>query len=261
MPAPSHQPRNQSLVRGIGLLRAIAARSSGASVADLAEAVDIPRTTASRLLATLEELGVAERLPRSRRWIVGAEVARLGRAADPFATLRERAQPLLGSIAAEVGESAMIGVVHGNWDTEIITQADAPNLVGTTNWLGERFAGALHASAFGKLALATLPDDQIQVTLGSEFPSLTAATITSADALIDHLHAVREQGYALTNDELEIGLTALAVAIDDVDALRSSSAHVLGVSVSGPSARIAPSRYGEIVELLARCAAKLASPR
>jgi IclR family acetate operon transcriptional repressor len=261
MPAPPHQPRNQSLVRGIGLLRAVAARPQGASVAELAQSVDIPRTTASRLLATLEELGVTERLPRSRRWIVGAEVARLGRAADPFATLRERAQPLLESIAAKVGESAMIGVVHGNWESEIVAQADAPNLVGTTNWLGGRFAGALHASAFGKIALATVPDDQIRASFGPEFPSLTAATITSADALIEHLHEVREQGYASTADELEIGLAALAVPIDDEHTLRFSSAHVLGVSVSGPSARITPDRYGEIVDLLARCAATLGSER
>jgi DNA-binding IclR family transcriptional regulator len=261
MPAPPHQPRNQSLVRGIGLLRAIAAQSSGASIAELAQSVDIPRTTASRLLATLEELGVAERLPRSRRWIVGAEVARLGRAADPFATLCERAQPLLESMAAEVGESVMIGVVHGNWETEIVIQADSPNLVGATNWLGQRLGGASHASAFGKLALATFPDDQIQPIVGTEFPRLTAATITTVDALIDHLHTVREQGYATTNDELETGLTALAVAIDDEQILRSSSAHVLGVSVNGPSARITPGRYSEIVDLLTRCAATLVSHR
>jgi len=259
MPAAPHQPRNQSLVRGIGLLRAIAARPPGASVAELAESVNIPRTTASRLLATLEELGVAERLPRSRRWIVGAEVARLGRAADPFATLRERAQPLLESIAAEVGESAMIGVVHGNWETEIVIQVDAPNLVGVTNWLGRRLGGALHASAFGKLALATFPDDEIEPILGAEYPGFTEATITTVDALIDHLHVVREQGYAITNDELETGLTALAVAIDDVQILQSSSAHVLGVSVNGPSARITRDRYQDIADLLTRCAQTLAS--
>jgi DNA-binding IclR family transcriptional regulator len=261
MPTPPHQPRNQSLLRGIGLLRAIAARPPGASVAELAESVGIPRTTASRLLATLEELGVAERLPRSRRWIVGAEVARLGRAADPLATLRERAHPLIQAIATDVGESAMVGVVHGNWDTEIVVQADAPNLVGTTNWLGERFAGALHAAAFGKLALATVPDDQIQASFGTEFPRFTARTITTPDALIEHLHAVRKQGYASTNDELELGLTALAVPIDDEHTLRFSSAHVLGVSVSGPSARITPGRYEEIVDRLMRCAATLASDR
>ena len=183
MPIARHQPRNQSLVRGIALLRAIAKSSPGASAADLAEAVGIPRTTVSRLLATLEELGIVERLPRSRRWIVGSEVARLGRAADPFAALRERGQPLIESIAAEVGETAMIGVVHGNWESEIIIQADAANLMGTTNWLGQRFGGALHASAFGKLALAAFPDDKIRARFGPEFPSFTAATVTSVDAL------------------------------------------------------------------------------
>lgn len=259
MPGPRHQPRNQSLVRGIALLRAIAARSPGASITDLAESVDIPRTTVSRLLATLEELGVVERLPRSRHWIVGAEVARLGRAADPFAALRERAQPLLESIAAKVGETAMIGVVHGNWESEIIIQADTANLVGTTNWLGQRFAGALHASAFGKLALAAFPDDEIRARFGAEYPSLTAATITTADALIEHLRSVREQGYATTSDELEIGLTALAVTIEDEDALQSSSAHVLALCVTGPTARITPSRYGEIADRLMRCAATLAN--
>ena len=76
---------------------------------------------------------------------------------------------------------------------------------------------------------------------------------------IEHLRAVRSKGYATTSDELEIGLTALAVAIEDEDALKSSSARLLAVGVSGPSARITPSRYGDIADRLTRCAVTLAN--
>jgi DNA-binding IclR family transcriptional regulator len=259
MTVTPRQPRNQSLVRGVGLLRALAGRPGGATVAELAEAVGIPRTTASRLLATLEELGVAERLPRSRGWIVGAELARLSREADPFARLRERARPVLETVSDEVRESAMVSVVHGNWETETVVQVDAPNLVGATNWLGQRFGGVLHASAVGKLALAQLTDDEIRARFASPLRALTPGTLTEADALIAHLHGVREQGYAATIDELETGLTAVAVPIDDEYTLRFSSARVLSVSISGPSARLTSDRYAELLAILRRSAGALAS--
>src|SRR5438445_754339 len=90
-------PRNQSLVRGAELLRALANRPKGASVAEVARAVGLPRTTVTRLLATLAEIGFAERVDSS--WIVGREVMRLGRAADPFRLLIDVARPLLDNLA------------------------------------------------------------------------------------------------------------------------------------------------------------------
>src|SRR5713226_7313460 len=90
-PRNASLPRNQSLFRGAELLRALANRPQGASVAELSRSVDLPRTTVTRLLATLAEIGFAER--SGSRWLIGRELMRLGRAADPFRRLIDVSRP------------------------------------------------------------------------------------------------------------------------------------------------------------------------
>jgi IclR family transcriptional regulator, acetate operon repressor len=247
--------RNQSLVRGVALLQALAEKPLGSSVAELSEATGLPRSTTARLLATLEELDVATHV--SAGWVVGNEVARLGRVADPFAALRDRSRDQLARLSAEVGESSMISVVHSNWDTETIVQTDVENLVGTTTWLGVRHGGVLHASAVGKLALAALSDDELQDRLRGRLQRFTSRTMTDAATLTRHLDGVRRQRYATTVDELELGLTAIAVPLAHAATTRRSSALVLSVSVSGPSSRLTKERFPAIVRATTEAAAAL----
>ncbi|MQA08949.1 MAG: helix-turn-helix domain-containing protein [Pseudonocardiaceae bacterium] len=248
--------RNHSLIRGMGLLRALAARPSGATVPELAEVTDLPRSTIARLLATLHELGAVERQD-SRVWILGPEVARIGRVADPFQALRERGYETVRRLSQEFHESAMIAVVYENWETETILQADAPNLVGATSWLGKRHGGVLHAAATGKLALARLSDDELRRHV-TPLRAFTSATITSVDALAEELERVRAQGWATTIDELELGLTAVAVTIEDAVVAAGAGARSLSLSLSGLSARLDVDRIPAIVEQLTAAAQRLA---
>jgi DNA-binding IclR family transcriptional regulator len=251
--------RNQSLVRGVALLQALAAGPVGRSVAELSEATGLPRSTTARLLATLEELEVAAHV--SSGWIMGGEMARLGRLADPFATLRDRSRDPLAQLSAEMGESTMISVVHSDWETETIVQADAENLVGTTNWIGVRHGGVLHASAAGKLALAELSGDELQARLRGTLQRFTTKTLTDPRSLVRHLDVVRRQGYATTVDELELGLTAIAVPLPHDWSTRRVPARVVSISVSGPSSRLTKDRHQAIVEAASRVAASLSAPR
>ncbi|MHB1836614.1 MAG: IclR family transcriptional regulator [Solirubrobacteraceae bacterium] len=247
--------RNQSLVRGVALLKALAENPIGMSVASLSEVTGLPRSTTARLLATLEDLDVAARVADG--WIVGSEVVRLGSLGDPFGALRDRSREHLARLSAEVAESAMITVVHSNWDTETIVQVDAENLVGATNWLGVRHGGVLHASAVGKLALATLSDADLRAWTREGLKRFTNRTLTDDATLVRHLEIVRRQRFATTVDELEVGLTAVAVPLTHAFTLRRSSARALSVSVSGPSSRVTPDRFQAMVEACSRVALEL----
>lgn len=248
--------RNQSLVRGLGLLRELASRPSGATVPELAEAAALPRTTASRLLMTLLELGAVERVD-SRLWKLGPEIARLGRVADPFQRLRSRAQGTVGRLAQDVGESAMIAVIYDTWENETVLQVNAENWAGATSWLGIRHRGALHASASGKLALAALDRELLPDVVGV-LESFTPKTIVDLDRLERELDAVRARGWASTIDELETGLTAVAVAVDDPITLSGAGARALNLSVSGLSARLPAKQLPEIAERVRDAAIRLA---
>jgi DNA-binding IclR family transcriptional regulator len=249
--------RNQSLIRGISLLQGLAERPAGATVPELAEVTELPRTTTARLLTTLHDLGMVER-PNARVWVLGPELARIGRLADPFRPLRDRAYEPLQRLAREIQESAMVAVIYDTWETETILQVDAPNLVGATDWIGRRYGGVLHASATGKLALAALDDAEARAVLGTP-KAITAATITDVDALLRHLAEVRTLGWSSTVDELELGLTAVAVPLNDEVVASGAGARTLCVSVSGLSARLTPDRIEPVAARLRDAAAELSA--
>lgn len=252
---PDGMRRNQSLVRGLALLRALADRPAGATVPDLAELTDLPRTTTARLLTTLHDLSAVER-EGTRVWVLGPEIARIGRSADPFRTLRDRAYAAVQELSRAIHESAMIAVVYDTWETETILQVDAQNLVGTTNWLGQRHGGVLHAAATGKLALAKLDSRELRREVG-RLQAFTPHTITRIDALVAEMDRVRERSWATTVDELEIGLTAVAVPLDDRVLGPVTGVHSLSLSVSGPSARLPADRIEDVTKMLTRAAGEL----
>jgi len=250
MHAPS-LTRNQSLQRAVGLLRELARRPAGASGSELARALQLPRATVGRLLATLADVGLVERTPAGDAWLLGPEAVRLGRAATPFAALVVEAQPMLERLAAEVGESTMLGVTR--WDeVEVIAQADAASLVGVTRWVGRPLTG-LHASAGGKVFLSQLTDAERGRWL-AEHPlqRYTEATITTAAALDGELRRVREEAHAESVDELETGLASLAVPVTPAGAYPS-----LSIGLSGPSFRLDAERLRDHLGPVRRAADQL----
>jgi len=239
---------NRSVEKAIALLRHAADGPSGSSVSSLARATGLSRPTASRLLATLERHGLLDRLPESGHYVLGYELARLGRSADPHRGLAARAQPVLQELADRSGETVTLSVPAPDRGLELIAQADAPRLIGLgRDWGHERFP--LHASASGKLFLAELPPAELDRELARPLTRHTRATITAKGKLREELRRTRDRGYAVLEDELEEGLAALAVPVRD----RAGSLMAI-VTFTGPTSRLA-GRPWEKTARLARAAA------
>lgn len=208
---------NKSLGKAIALLSHIAARPDGATVTELAAAAGTSRPTASRLLWTLEQHGMLDRA--NDQYSLGWRLAALGRAADPYRALVLRSRPILRGLADKLGESITLGVTNEpGFDT--VAQADAPRAVGATTewWVGRPIP--LHATAFGKLVLAELPDDRLDERLPFELERLASNTITSRRRLHEELMRVRAEQSAITEHELEEGFVSIAVPLrDDADGL------------------------------------------
>lgn len=219
---------NKSVVKATVLLRELGRHQDGINVTELAQAVKMSRPTAFRLLLSLEQTGFVER--EDNRYKLGWQLAHLGRLADPYAGAVARIQPVLDEYAQRLNETIDFVIMSGEWDHEVIAKATGSRYVTQLTTSGPF---PLHASATGKVILAELDDERIKVALPQKLESITDRTITSQAALLKDIRRVREQGYAVTDEELEEGLFALGCAV------RDPGGKLIGVlSLYGPTQRL-----------------------
>ncbi len=242
----------KSLVRAMEILRVVAATPDGISPAQVAAEIDVPRPTVYRLLATLESVGMAER-DGDGRWTAGYEMVRLGQTVGATRSLATRTHPALEWLVQQTGETAMVAVVRGVCDVEVISQIDAPNLLGVAAWVGRPVDP--HASVGGKLLLADLDEPE----RGQQIAVLplrrwTDATITDPEQFEAELQHVRAQGYAETIDELEAGLSGIGAAIR-----HPSGAIIAVLGIYGPTARLCGERHDEFVGAVTEAAERAAA--
>ena len=126
-------PRTKALQRAVSVLHAVAAEP-GASASSLGRTVELPRATVTRTLRTLADAGLVEEV--NGGWMLGYELVRLARGADPFrAVIRAAGRPL-DQLRDATGESALLAVPVGRTEMEIVLQLDASHIVGVTDWVG-----------------------------------------------------------------------------------------------------------------------------
>jgi DNA-binding IclR family transcriptional regulator len=220
---------NKSVVKATVLLRALGRHPQGINVTDLAQSVGMSRPTAFRLLLSLEQTGFVERA--DNRYMLGWQVVRLGRLADPYKGVVARIQPVLDKYAGKFNETLSFVMLMGQSEHEVIAEASGSRYLTSNQYIGGTYP--LHASATGKLILAEMSDEDIDTTLPEKLESFTPRTITSRKALLKEINQVRSQGYATINNELEEGLFAAGRPV------RDPAGTLIGIlTVNGPTERL-----------------------
>ena len=239
-------PRTKALQRAVSVLHAVAAEP-GATASFLGRTAAMPRATVTRTLRTLADAGLVEEV--NGGWMLGYEVVRLARGADPFrAVIRAAGRPL-DQLRDATGESALLAVPVGRTEMEIVLQLDASHIVGVTDWVG--IHPPLHASSAGKLLLAELSEPELGSWLRDHtLEAGTERAIHEEVSLRDELDGVRSRGWAVIVDELEVGLTSFSAAVRDHD-----GALVGMLGISGPTFRLGPRRRREVLALVLDAAA------
>lgn len=243
-PAGAHV---QSVDRAMRLVEILAGRRV-AGVTELAQAIGVHKSTASRLLATLDLHGIVEQDP-GHGYRLGWGLIRLADGASGHARLLRASHPVTERLAHEVGEVVNVAVLDGDVIVDI-DQVIADPAADPRDWTGR--LTPLHATAGGKVLLAGLPEDQAVKLLGDHLTRHTAATRTDIGALLDELAEVRSQGWAITVDELEVGLTAASAPI-----FAANGETMATLTVSGPSARLVPERAAAVAALTAERAGEI----
>src|SRR5580700_1540036 len=222
----SNQNGTQAVDRAARLLTEVVHSADPMTFTGLSTATGLAKSTTSRLLLALERNGLVRRDDHGR-FLPGEMFVSFAWRGGAEAGLIAVAQPFLERLGKATGETINLGV-SSNGMVEQIAQVDSKYLIGGTNWVG--MSVPLHCSALGKVLLAygaaPLPPDQLE--------RRTDKTITTEAALRAELAGVRARGYAVTDEELEPGLVAVAAPIYGYD-----GSVVAALSVSGPASRMA----------------------
>jgi IclR family pca regulon transcriptional regulator len=198
-----------SLARGLRVIETFEGHPEGLSIAEIARATELSRAAVRRLLITLELLGYIE--ASGRKYRLRPRVLHLGTSYLSSNSLATVSLPAVQRITDELDESSSVCVLDGD---EILCVAGAvrKGLMALDISTGSRLP--VHCTAAGRVLLAALPEAQVAAQLERiELKPLTEKTIVSRDALAEDIRHVREQGCSVIDEELELGLRAIAVPI------------------------------------------------
>lgn len=216
--------------RAFHLLQTVVAADAPVGVRELARRTGLPRSTTSRLVATLERLRMVDRTPEGD--VVpggGLATLQMGAAASPL--LKDRLHPLLVDIVQEFGENAALAVDDGD-ALLYVSNVASENPVSVGDVTGERHE--FHLVAAGLLTMSAWPSSRLTKHLRTPLRAATEFSMTRTSALRSRLRQIADDGYAWTDQELDVGINGLAVPV------RADGELVATISVYGPSYRFAP---------------------
>lgn len=233
-------PGTQSIRRAVAMLEAFTDEQPSWNVSDLAQAIRLNRTTTYRLLTALEHAEYLRRDPATDSYRLGSGLIALGGRAQRANPVRAVALPELESLAQASGETATLEILSG-LEVVIIEEIPGDYVTSANRHIGSRWP--LYATSTGKAILAAMPPDALRPILAQPLRPLTAKTIRSAKQLRDCLADVRRQGYAVADEELELGFVAVGAPLRD-----ATGQAVAAISLGGTRARLTDARVAEIGE-------------
>jgi IclR family pca regulon transcriptional regulator len=215
MPRSSDTPADfvEALANGLAILESFDAAYPEMTLSEVARRVGLSPATARRSLITLTELGYVGQ--KDKRFHLKPRIMALGSAFYFAARIDELLQPELRKLVARFGDASSVGTLDG-CDVIYVAHVSVQRARRAAAVIGARYPA--HATSMGRVMLAALQEDELARRLAlTTFAQLTSRTCTDPVALRAELEAVRAAGYATTVDQLDYGITALAVPIRDAE--------------------------------------------
>lgn len=249
--APDAPPGGAAaIVRAMTVLQCFAPGDDDLALGQIAERTGLRVSTAHRIVRALCSGSFMEQDPRTDRYRLGRALVLLGqRAADHLGL--DAARPVLESLADRTGESASLGVRHGD-EVVVVLVASSHQRLRFDHDQGGRIG--LHASAMGKVLLAFGADDPaVAVGADAVLEAYTSHTITDREALLADLAEARSRGFAINPEGRFEGVYGIAAPV-----LGPDSTALAAVGVQGPTARLGDDRVVEVAADVLAAAAALA---
>ncbi|MCI1005965.1 IclR family transcriptional regulator C-terminal domain-containing protein [Herbaspirillum sp. C7C8] len=238
-----------SLARGLAVIRAFSDSRRSLTIAQISQKTGIPRAAVRRCLHTLKQLGYAD--SDVNNFSLRPKILTLGYSYLSSTPLTVSAQPHLNNISRTLGESCSLAVLDDN-EVLYVARSATSRVMSVALNTGSRLPA--YCTSLGRAMLAHLPDEQLKAYFEKvKLRALTDKTVVSQKRLRDILAGVREQGYAVIDEELEVGLRSIAVPV------RGASGNVLAaLNVGAQAARVSVAQMEEeILPVLLRGAQEL----
>lgn len=233
----------RSLDRAMSLLKIVAARN-GLSLGEIASLSGQSASTAYRALITLQKHAIVEFDDVNQLWRVGVESFRIGSAFLGRTNLVEQSRAIMQTVMAQTGETANLAIVDG-FEVVFLSQVETHDPIRAFFPPGTR--GPAHSSGIGKAILAFAPADHVQELLQqTRLTQFTEKTIINEDDLLAELAAIRRRGWAVDDEERNLGMRCIAAPI-----FNTFGEAVAGLSISGPSVRVTriqDERLGKLIK-------------
>ncbi len=222
----------QAVDRAAMLIATVVRSDDPVAFAELADECGLPKSTTSRLLTALERTELVERTDDGG-YVAGPLFWQYAARHDPWEELARLALPILEAIGDKTGETVNLGVARGERVIHV-AQVDARYLLGTRDWT--QLEVPAHTSSLGKVLYAY---DVLPMPTG-KLEQLTEFTVATSRELLSQLGVVRRQGFAITVNELEVGLTGIAAPVRN-----SRGETIAALGISGPTTRLGDGRLGD----------------
>jgi len=201
-----------SLARGLAVIQAFSHQRRSLTISQISQKTAIPRAAVRRCLHTLSELGFVA-AEDGRHFSLRPRILSLGHPYLTSTPLAKAAQPVLRHVSNSLNESSSIAILDGA-DILYIARASTSRIMTIDLDIGSRLPA--HCTSMGRALLSRLDQTALEAHLaGAKLIQYTANTLLTLDALRQELERVRTQGYALIDQELELGLRSIAVPILD----------------------------------------------
>ena len=256
--AETNKPRSsrayhvQVLDRAFRILDILAESGSGMSLTGIAERLQLHKSTAHRLVMVLEASHFVERNAGKGTFHLGSRLMELGLSAVAQLDIYEIARPHLRTLVSETGETAHLAVLRQGEVVSLVSSESSQTLR-TPVTVGTRTPA--HCTSLGKAMLAFVPNEEIDQFLGSRtLEAYTRKTITSPNRFRAELKKIRACGYAIDNEEREVGLRCIGAPV-----CNSAGDVIAAVSIAGPAFRINEFRISALANAVMRTAARMSA--
>jgi IclR family transcriptional regulator, pca regulon regulatory protein len=200
-----------SFAKGLSVIEAFSVERPRLSIAEAATETGLDRAAARRCLLTLAELGYADF--DGKHFSLTPRILRLGTSCLATMPLPRIVQPLLDKLSDEIGQSTSVSILD-TWEIVYVARAAQQRLMSINLMAGSRLPAA--CSSMGRVLLASLPDADVRKLL-KEYPlkKRTPKSVVSAEKLMQSIRRARVDGFAIVDQEIEIGLRSIAVPLLD----------------------------------------------
>lgn len=199
------------------------------TVTDISQKLEVHKSTASRLLATLEQHGMVEQHQNRGAYRLGLALVGFTNSVLKDYNILDYTRPVCEQLGRETDETVNVAIILGK-NVVNIDQVTGSGSIASVNWIGKHTP--IHATSSGKSILAFTPIEKREKIIEAGLKRYTKDTLVDPDKFRDALAIIRQQGFAITVGEFEVGLTGIAAPI-----FNSMNQVEASISVSSPTFR------------------------